>query len=67
MTLQFEHLTGMIDVKIYDMKGVLVDNIETHNEGETNSMQYNFRGNCGVYFIVVTGKEGVVAKKVIVR
>ena len=67
MTLQFEHLTGRIDVKIYDMKGVLVDNIETHNEGETNSMQYNFRGNCGVYFIVVTGKEGVVAKKVIVR
>ena len=67
MTLQFEHFTGKIEVKIYDMKGVLVDNIQTYNEIGLSSMQYNLKGGCGVYLFLVTGKEGVVTKKVIVR
>ena len=67
MTLHFERLTGKIDVKVYDMRGTLIDNVQTYNEVGSNSMAYNLRGSCGVYFFVVTGKEGVVAKKVIVR
>ena len=67
MTLRFEQFTGKTEVKIYDMKGVLIDNIQTYNEMGLSSMQYNFKGGCGVYFFVATGKEGVVAKKVIVR
>ena len=67
MTLHFERLTGKIDVKVYDMRGTLIDNVQTCNEVGSNSMAYNLKGSCGVYFFVVTGKEGVMAKKVIVR
>ena len=67
MTLQFERLTGKINIKVYDMTGALVDNVQTYNKTESNLMQYNLKGGCGVYFFVVTGKEGVVTKKVIIR
>ena len=67
MTLHFERLTGKIDVKVYDMRGALIDNVKTYNEVGSNSMAYNLNGGSGVYYFVVTGKEGVVAKKVIVR
>ena len=67
MTLQFEQFTGKIDVKVYDIRGTLIDNIQIYNEIGSNAMQYNLKGGCGVYFFVVTGKEGVVAQKVIVR
>ena len=67
MILQFENFTGKVDIKVYDMMGEMMDNIQTYNEIGTNSIQYNIKGSCGVYFFVVTGKEAVVAKKVIVR
>ena len=67
MKLVFDHLTGKIDIKVYDMRGTLIDNLQTYNEIGSNSMQYNLNGGCGVYFFVATGKEGVMAKKVIVR
>ena len=65
--MQFENFTGKVDIKVYDMMGEMMDNIQTYNEIGTNSIQYNIKGSCGVYFFVVTGKEAVVAKKVIVR
>jgi hypothetical protein len=67
MTIQLENLTGKVDVKVYDIRGVMVDNIQVYNEMEINTIQYNLKGKSGVYFFVVTGKEGVVTKKVIVR
>ena len=67
MTLLFERLTGRIDVKVYDMRGALLDHIQTYNETENRSMPYNLKGGSGVYFFVITGKEGTVAKKVIIR
>ena len=67
MKLVFDHLTGKIDIKVYDMRGTLIDNLQTYNEIGSNSMQYNLNGGFGVYFFVATGKEGVMAKKVIVR
>ena len=67
MTLLFERLMGRIDVKVYDMRGVLMDHFQTYNEMEHNSIPYNLKGGSGVYFFVVAGKEGMVTKKVIVR
>ena len=68
MTLQFEHLTGKVDIKVYDMLGNLVDNIQTYNGMDSNTMQYDLKGGSGgIYFFVATGKEGVVTKKVIVN
>ena len=64
MTLYFENLTGKIDLKVYDMTGNLIDQIET----EGSEMQYNMKGRTqGIYYFLATGKEGTVAKKVIVR
>ena len=67
MTLLFEQFRGRVDVKVYDMRGVLVDHIQTYNAMDHNSMPYNLKGGSGVYFFVVAGKEGTVTKKVIVR
>ena len=67
MTLQFEQMIGKIDVKVYDVAGVLIDNILTYSDLEYSSMQYNLKAGCGVYYFVVTGKDGIMAKKVIVR
>ena len=68
MTLQFEHLTGKVDIKVYDMLGNLVDNIQTYNGMDSNTMQYDLKGGSGgIYFFVATGREGVVTKKVIVN
>ena len=68
MTLSFDHLTGRIDVKVYDMKGVLLDNFQTYNSLPENTMPYQFqRSTQGIYFFVATGREGTVSKKVIVN
>ena len=68
MTLGFDNLTGKIEVKVYDMTGVLIDYIQGSNELKTSSIHYDLK-NCanGLYFFVATGKEGTVTKKVIVN
>lgn len=67
MTLNFEGLTGLIDIKVYDMKGHLVDQIQTYNDGATHSLPYDINGRTdGIYYFVATGREGSVAKKVVV-
>ena len=67
MTLHFERLTGKINVKVYDMRGELVDDFQTYNGLEMNTMHYEMKGNAdGIYFFVATGKEGTVARKVVV-
>jgi hypothetical protein len=68
MTLFFEHLTGRINVKVYDMKGALMDSFQTYNGLTTNSIQYSLDKNVsGLYFFVATGKEGTVTRKVIIE
>ena len=68
MTLCFEHLTGKVDIKVYDMMGKMIDNIQTYNTVDANSMLYDLKGRSnGIYFFVVNGKEGTVTKKVIVN
>ena len=67
MELRFEHMEGKVEVKVYDMMGILVDSFETYNNKEPKSIQYNLSGLGGIYFFVVNGKEGTMTKKVIVK
>ena len=68
MTLHFEHLTGRVDMKVYDMKGKMVDNFQVSNGLVSNTMQYNLNDRAdGIYLFIATGKEAVVTQKVIVK
>ena len=68
MRLDFEYLTGNIDVRVYDMKGCLIDKFQTFNANGPYSYTYNMKAkNDGIYFFVATSKEGTVAKKVIIQ
>ena len=68
MKLVFDHLTGKVDIKVYDMMGSLVDDIQTYNGSYTNELEYSMEGRAkGIYFFVATGKEGTLTKKVVVR
>ena len=67
MTLNFEHLTGKIDIKVYDMRGILVDQFQTFGATDRHSFSYQC-SSCsnGIYCFVVTGKEGTITKKVVI-
>ena len=68
MILRFENFSGKVSVKVYDMMGNLIDTIQTYNELESNTIQYNMDGRArGVYYFVATGREGTVTKKVIIN
>ena len=68
MKLNFEYLTGKIGVKVYDMRGTLIDQFETFNGNGPCSYDYNMKAKTdGIYFFVATSKEGTVAKKVIIQ
>lgn len=68
MKLVFDNLTGKVDIKVYDMMGCLIDDIQTYNVSYTNELEYSMEGRAkGIYFFVATGKEGTLTKKVIVR
>ena len=68
MKLNFEYLTGKIDVKVYDMKGTLIDQFQTINNNGPCSYDYNMKAKAdGIYFFVATSKEGTVAKKVVIQ
>ena len=64
----FDRLTGKIDLKVYDMMGNLIDDLTTYSIGGPETMQYDMKHRAdGIYFFVATGKEGTVAKKVVIR
>ena len=68
MRLVFDHLTGKVNIKVYDMTGSLVDDFQTYNGVGTNEWEYSLKGRTkGIYLFVATGKEGTVTKKVVVR
>ena len=68
MKLNFDNLTGKINVKVYDMKGALIDDFETYNNTSAGSYTYQMKNRSdGIYFFVASGKEGTIAKKVIIR
>ena len=68
MRLNFEHLTGKVNIKVYDMRGALIDNFETYNSTASSTLTYDMgRHADGIYHFVVTGKEGTLSKKVIIQ
>ena len=67
MALNFEQLTGKVNVKVYNMSGDLIDSFETHNEMGNGTMTYNMKQrSAGIYYFVFTSKEGSITKKVVV-
>ena len=68
MELHFEYLTGMLNIKVYDMKGTLIDVIEEYNDLDSKTLHYTLEHtSSGIYFFVATAKEGTIAKKVIIE
>ena len=68
MTLNFEHLTGKVVMRVYDMRGTLIDRFETNNGNGPTSLTYDMKNRSeGIYFFVATSKEGTVAKKVVIQ
>ena len=67
MTLVFDRLEGKVEVKVYDVTGNLIDNFDTYNDTEHNTLRYMLNGSKGLYYFVVVGKEGTIAQKVVVR
>jgi len=68
MKLNFEHMTGKIGIKVYDMRGALIDSFETYNSTISSSVTYDMSRHAnGIYHFVATGKEGTVSKKVVIQ
>lgn len=68
MQLNFEHLEGKAEVKVYDMKGILVDRFETYNNSGRLSYPYDMKTYAdGIYLFIVTTKEGTISKKVVIQ
>ena len=68
MTLNFEHLTGKVNVKVYDMQGALIDDFEAYNGQPAGSYTYSMKDKAdGIYFFVASGREGTKAKKVVIQ
>jgi len=67
MTLYFENLSGKVDMKVYDMRGVLIDHFEAA-DGFDNTYEYDMKHDeRGIYFFVATSKEGTLARKVVIE
>ena len=67
MSLLFEHFEGKTDVKVYDMKGTIIDHFQINNGSDSNTYHYKMKAiEDGIYFFVASGKSGVLTKKVVV-
>ena len=68
MQLHFENLNGKANIKVYDSRGMLLDSFETYNSYGPLSYPYDMKAaKNGIYFFVVTNKEGTTAKKVVIQ
>ena len=67
MELQFENLSGKLNIEVYDMVGNKIDRFEINTNATGQILQYNLQSpTSGVYFFVVTGSEDTITKKVMV-
>ena len=68
MQLNFEQLEGKANIKVYDMRGILVDSFETYNDAGPLSFNYDMKAKgSGIYFFVVVSKEGTATRKVVIQ
>ena len=62
MELHFERFDGTAEVKVYDIRGSLIDTFST----DSAVVPYDLRGKSdGIYFFVATDRHGTVARKVV--
>ena len=67
MTLNFVNMTGKIDIKVYDMHGILVDNIQTYSMADSHIFTYDMKAKAqGLYLFIANGEVGSLTKKVII-
>ena len=67
MTLKFEKMKGNTNVKVLDMRGVLVDEFEVSLDDDILTRQYSLPNKqAGMYLFVATGEGFVVTQKVVV-
>ena len=68
MQLDLASLRGLVDIKVYDMRGNLVDKFQTYNGNNAGTITYTMkRRTQGIYFFVVTSKDGTRTKKVVIQ
>ena len=68
MSLSFESLLGLVDIKVYNMRGTLVDSFQIYNDDGTGTYSYTMKNRTdGIYYFVATSKEGTVTKKVVIQ
>ena len=68
MNLHLESLTGVVDIKVYDMRGMLIDSFQTYNANGNGIYTYTMKKQTGgIYYFVATCKEGTVTKKVVIQ
>ncbi len=68
MNLHLESLTGVVDIKVYDMRGMLIDSFQTYNANGNGIYTYTMKKQtAGIYYFVATCKEGTVTKKVVIQ
>lgn len=66
MELLFDHLEGKTDIKVYDMRGAMIDHFVTYNNNGISKFPYSMKTEKdGMYLFVVSGKNGIMTKKVI--
>lgn len=67
MELHFENLTGNVGLKVYDMRGLLIDQFDLYLSTKAENFRYDLKGlSTGIYFIVATAREGTIARKVVI-
>lgn len=67
MTLSFDNMMGEVVVKVYDITGTLVDQFTVYNGYGHQTHRYQpDRLSKGVYFFNLSGKDGMLTKKVII-
>ena len=66
MSLELKHLTGDINLKVYDMRGTLIDERRFLNHDDAYSLSYALPQTApGIYLFTLHAKEGIMTKKVI--
>ena len=67
MQLYFENLIGNVDLKVFDMHGALIDQLQVNSETNSYSLPYECRSVTeGLYFFVATWQNKILTKKVII-
>ena len=67
MQLHFVHLSGPMNIKVYDMRGAKIDEFET--EVATDDFHYTYQirqPKAGIYYFVVTGQGQTLSQKALI-